>query len=56
MPDWVVFLIGQAGMVAGVYAAIRADLREAMTRASMAEHSANEAHKRLDDLLMERRK
>lgn len=41
VPAWllplIVFIAGQAGTAAGVYAAIRADLREALVRVEMHE-------------------
>lgn len=55
MQDWGVFLISQAILAAVQYAAIRADLREALTRAKSAEDSATEAHRRLDDFLIKGR-
>lgn len=42
-PDLVYFILAQIATAAGVYGAIRADLREALTRVGMAE-------KRLDRL------
>lgn len=42
-PDLLYFIVGQIVTAAGVYGAIRADLREALTRMTMAE-------KRLDNL------
>jgi hypothetical protein len=41
-------LVGQLAIAAGVYAAIRADLREALTRASIAHDAARAAHDRID--------
>lgn len=46
--DFIMQLIAMGGMVAGVYAAIRADLVRAMVKAEQAGQTADEAHKRID--------
>jgi hypothetical protein len=38
------FIIGQLATAAGIYAAIRADLREAMVRINMLEERADREH------------
>lgn len=42
----VLFLVGQVITAAGVYAAIRADLREALTRIAMLEHRVDRCEER----------
>lgn len=44
------FLIGQILTAAGTYAAIRADLREAIVTAQVAVKQADHAHARIDRL------
>lgn len=44
----VLFLIGQVITAGGTYAAIRADLREAIVTAKTAETRADQAHQRID--------
>lgn len=46
----VLFLIGQILTAAGTYAAIRADLREAIVTAQAAAKQAEHAHVRIDRL------
>lgn len=46
--DWL-HLMEVFGPVGACYAAIRADLAVARTKAETAEHNANKAHGRLDD-------
>ena len=41
--------ITQAFTAAGVYAALRSDIREALVRSAAAEAAAARAHERLDD-------
>ncbi|MES2483786.1 MAG: hypothetical protein V4609_17515 [Pseudomonadota bacterium] len=52
MKDWPVaallFVAGQLVTAGGTYAAIRADLREAIMAAHSAERSAAKAHDRID--------
>lgn len=36
-PDWVLFIISQVAVAAGIYTGIRADLREALTRIAIVE-------------------
>jgi len=52
LPAWIVplaiFMAGQVVTAAGVYAAIRADLREALIEAHIAVKRADEAHQRID--------
>lgn len=52
MPEWVLILLGNCVTAAGLYGAIRADLREALTRAGTAEKLGEKAHERINDLLM----
>ncbi|MDF3822332.1 hypothetical protein P3G55_20680 [Leptospira sp. 96542] len=47
----VLLLAGQIVMASGVYAAIRADLREAMVTAQVAAARADQAHARIDQML-----
>jgi hypothetical protein len=42
------FMLGQIVTAAGTYAAIRADLREALIQASVAVQRADSAHGRID--------
>ncbi len=44
-------VLGPIASAAALYAAIRADLREALTRATLAQQSADKAHHRLDSIL-----
>lgn len=53
--DWWLQLLTAGAMAGGVYAAIRADLREAIVKATMAHDAANEAHKRIDRLQEQRK-
>lgn len=46
----ILFLIGQVLTAAGTYAAIRADLREAIVTAQSAAKQADHAHQRIDRL------
>lgn len=46
----ILFLIGQVLTAAGTYAAIRADLREAIVTAQSAAVQADKAHQRIDRL------
>lgn len=46
--DFAIQIVLSLAAAGGVYAGIRADLREAMLNASDAKKSANEAHGRLD--------
>lgn len=46
----ILFLIGQVLTAAGTYAAIRADLREAIVTAQTASRQADHAHARIDRL------
>ena len=47
----VLFLVGQLVTAGGTYAAIRADLREALVTANRAEVQADKAHARIDGLI-----
>lgn len=49
--DVLIQILGPIASAAALYAAIRADLREALTRAALAQQSADKAHHRLDSLL-----
>jgi len=55
MPEWVVQLVGMAGMGVGVYAGIRADLARLHAMVTSARESAAAAHRRLDDVLIKGR-
>lgn len=55
MPDWVFQLLTAGAGAAGVYAAIRADLARLHEKATQAGKSADEAHQRIDDILLKRR-
>lgn len=44
----ILFLVGQLVTAGGTYAAIRADLREAIVTAKTAEDQASRAHQRID--------
>jgi hypothetical protein len=52
MPEWVLFLIGQAFTAGSIYGAIRGDIRSASMKADTAHESASEAHQRIDQLLL----
>lgn len=45
-PDLLLFVMGQAATAAGVYAAIRADLREALTRVTLLEQRVDKCEAR----------
>lgn len=53
MPEWAMLLIGQGLTAVVTYGAIRADIREALVRASVAEVSADRANRRIDKLFKE---
>ena len=55
MPDWVFQLLTAGAGAAGVYAAIRADLARLHEKATQAGKSADEAHQRIDDILLKLR-
>lgn len=50
MPDWLLSLLPQAALAAGVYAGIRSDLARLHERASHALSAAEKAHSRIDSL------
>ena len=50
MPEWVLQVIGIVGAGVGTYSAIRADLARLTEVAHQARHSANEAHRRIDNI------
>ncbi len=52
MPEWVLFLIGQAFTAGSVYGAIRGDIKSAYIKATAAHESASEAHQRIDALML----
>lgn len=52
MPEWVLQLLGMAGGAVAVYAGIRADLSAVRVKAETAAAAAQEAHSRIDKLLM----
>lgn len=47
----VLFLVGQLVTAGGTYAAIRADLREALVTATAAAYQAEKAHARIDGII-----
>lgn len=49
MPDWVLQLAGYLAAAGAAYGAIRADLKALHERAQMAQESASEAHRRIDE-------
>lgn len=51
MPEWVLFLTGQALTAAAVYAGIKADIAKAVVLAEGAKGSADDAHRRIDSIL-----
>lgn len=51
MPDWLLQLLQAAGVGAGIYAGIRADLARIHERATVALASAEKAHARIDGLM-----
>lgn len=50
MPDWVLQVLGMAGVGVGVYAGIKADLAALHEKVKNADRAAQEAHRRLDDI------
>jgi hypothetical protein len=61
MPDWILFLVGQAFTAGSIYGAIRGDIKgaymkadNAHERAGSAHESAAEAHQRIDALMLKR--
>lgn len=52
MPEWVFQLVGIFAAAAGVYAGIRADIRGIHEGVKHAKESADEAHKRIDLILI----
>lgn len=50
----VLFLVGQVITAGGTYAAIRADLREALVTAVHADKLAEQAHRRIDGIMSTR--
>jgi outer membrane murein-binding lipoprotein Lpp len=54
MPEWVLQVLGMAGAAVGIYAGIRADLAAIRVMAESAANEANQAHARIDNLLMGR--
>jgi hypothetical protein len=54
MPEWALQVLGMAAGAAGVYAAIRADLTRALIIAEHAAAAATEAHRRIDQHIIER--
>lgn len=55
MPDWLMQLIGMTAGAGAVYAGIRADLAAVRVRAEAAAAAAQEAHQRIDRILMLRK-
>lgn len=49
------FIVGQILTAAGTYAAIRADLAQAIVMANQALHQAEQAHQRIDRIQEQRR-
>lgn len=54
MPEWGFQVLAMVFGAGTVYGAIRADLREIHERLRHAENTADEAHKRLDEVLLRR--
>lgn len=54
MPEWVVQVLGMAGVSVGAYAAIRADLAALRVIAEAAAKSADDAHRRIDGFLQQK--
>lgn len=52
MPDWLMQILGMAFAAAGIYGAIRSDLGEIREKAEGAANSAEKAHSRIDELLL----
>lgn len=52
MPEWVFQVLGAVGMAGAVYGGIRADLKDIHHRLNILHDTANEAHKRIDSLLL----
>lgn len=55
MPEWLFQLFTAGAGAASVYAAIRADLARLLEKAEQAGKSADEAHSRIDEILLKRR-
>lgn len=55
IPEWAWQVLSMAAGAGGVYAAIRSDLAYLRARAEGAAASAEKAHGRIDDLLMQKR-
>lgn len=51
-PELVLALVGQIFTAGAIYGAIRADLRRAQDKADDAHEAANQAHDRIDNLLL----
>lgn len=52
MPEWAFQLAGLIGAAVAVYTGIRADIRGIHEQVKHASESANEAHKRIDAILV----
>lgn len=52
MPEWVLYLMGQAFTAGAVYGAIRGDIKAALAGVSEAKDIGTRAHGRIDDLLI----
>lgn len=52
IPEWLFQIVGMAATAAGIYAAIRADIAALHVKADNAAKAANEAHQRIDQLMM----
>lgn len=55
MQDWLIIVGACAGQIftaGAIYGAIKADIKNAIFKATDAHESANEAHKRIDNILI----
>lgn len=52
VPEWGLFLIGQAFTAGAVYGAIKGDIKALVHGVGSAQNSADDAHRRIDNLLM----
>lgn len=52
MPEWVMQLFGMIGCAGAVYGGIRSDIKALHEKLSSVEKSTDEAHKRIDTLLL----
>ncbi len=52
MPDWLLQAFGYFAIAGAIYGGIKADLRAMHERLETLHESANEAHKRIDSILI----